>query len=136
MRKLWILIGVIIAGGVFFVFFNGEENKENQLSPLPTASPKATTQTHTININEQGFSPSELTINRGDAVRFVNTGRQNHWPASGIHPVHNVCPGLDPLEAIQPGESFTFTFTEIKECPVHDHLHPFDLSKKARIIVQ
>jgi len=133
MKTLLIILVIIVVVIVFLLLFKNEEG-ELLLSPKPT--PEATTQTHTISMNEQGFSPLEITIRRGDSVRFLNTGSQNFWPASGIHPTHQICLGLDPLELIGPGESFTFTFSEVKECPFHNHLTPFDEKFKGRIIVQ
>lgn len=135
MKKALATAIIIIAAIGIFLFLKKEGSLENQLSPTPTAisSPQATTRTHTINISESGFNPTELTIKRGDSVRFVNTGRRNQWPASGVHPIHQICPGLNPLEAIQPGESFSFTVNEVKECPIHDHLFP---SVRGKITVQ
>lgn len=101
------------------------------LSPLPTESPTA--QTHEIIILSSGFEPSQLTINKGDTVRFINKDDSPHWPASGIHPVHQLCPGFDALKGLSTNETYEFTFTEAKGCPMHDHLNP---SVSGKITVQ
>lgn len=85
--------------------------------------PKPATQT--IVMTSQGFSPSSLTIAVGTTVQFVNKDPDApHWPASGVHPTHQICPGFDSLRPIEPEGSYRFTFTEAKTCPMHDHLNP------------
>lgn len=94
-----------------------------QVTPSPSLSPQAGV---TIVMNASGFSPSTVTITRGTTVTFVNQDSGNHWPASGVHPTHQLCPGFDALRGVAPGErySYTFNFTPPKVCPFHDHLTP------------
>lgn len=94
-------------------------------TPTPTPSPTpSTSQEKLIEMTAQGFVPSSITISRGTTVRFTNKDTASHWPASGVHPIHQICPGFDALHSIQPGESYTFIFTTAKTCPFHDHLNP------------
>lgn len=74
-----------------------------------------------IEMTPAGFSPSNVTIKVGDTVKFVNKDTRGRWPASGMHPSHLICPGFDSLGLIAPGEAYSHTFTEAKECPMHDH---------------
>jgi hypothetical protein len=75
-------------------------------------------------IGESGFVPTDLTINRGDTVTFTNTGTTNHWPASDIHPSHEIYPEFDPRRSLLPGESWSFTFTKPGLWRMHDHDMP------------
>ncbi|MBI4132674.1 MAG: hypothetical protein HY473_01055 [Candidatus Sungbacteria bacterium] len=90
----------------------------------PPTSAKRTPKTYRILMTPTGFEPSNLTINTGDTVTFFNNDQRLRWPASGMHPTHQICPGFDALRFIPRGESYSFTFKTAKECPFHDHLLP------------
>ena len=72
--------------------------------------------------NEPGYQPSELTINRGDTVRFINRSGTHHWPASDLHPTHGIYPDFDSRRAIADGEVWEFSFDKKGEWKFHDHL--------------
>lgn len=78
----------------------------------------------TISVDESGFTPATLTIQSGTTVTFVNNGQAPHWPASDIHPTHEILPELDSKGALQTGETFSYTFTDVGTWSVHDHLAP------------
>ena len=80
--------------------------------------------THKIEMTPSGFSPKEVKIKKGDKVEFVNKDSRKRWPASGVHPIHLLCPGFDAMKGIGAGETYSFTFNEVKDCPFHDHLSP------------
>lgn len=92
-------------------------------SPTPSPTPPAAGEP-AVEMTAQGFSPSTLTVSSGTTVRFVNRDSVAHWPASGVHPTHQVCPGFDALRPVEPGASYSFTFSVAKTCPMHDHLNP------------
>ena len=97
--------------------------------PVPaSAAPSVPTanvpQTVTVTMVPEGFSPTTLTIKKGDTVRFINQDTRPRWPASGMHPTHLICQGFDALRGIASGEVYEFTFKEAKICPMHDHLMP------------
>jgi plastocyanin len=77
-----------------------------------------------VQIHDQGFVPSEIEIVQGEAVAFENRGREPHWPASNIHPTHQVYPEFDPRQPVLPGQRWTFVFERPGTWPFHDHLHP------------
>ena len=78
--------------------------------------------THEVVRDTIGYQPAELTINRGDTVRFINRGGAHHWPASDLHPTHGVYPDFDPRRAIADGEVWEFTFAKRGEWKFHDHV--------------
>lgn len=96
-----------------------------QASPTPTPTPTPTStvknQTVTITFADGTASPKDVTIKVGDSVKFINNDDVLRWPASGVHPTHQICPGFDSLRGLNKGETYSFTFREAKVCPWHDH---------------
>ncbi len=92
---------------IIFVFFNHAAGKQV-----------------TIRMAENGFNPTSITINQNDTVIFINSGVQNHWPASNIHPSHAIYPEFDPKRGIAPGKSWSFKFNKPGSWRFHDHLYP------------
>lgn len=70
------------------------------------------------------FEPSEIEIELGDTVTFVNESDEPMWPAANSHPTHNSLSDFDPLEPIAPGGSWTYTFNAPGEWGFHDHVRP------------
>ena len=77
-----------------------------------------------IQMNETEFSPAKITIKKGKAVKFINEGKESHWPASNIHPTHAIYPEFDPKRGIAPGDSWSFIFDRVGSWRMHDHLFP------------
>lgn len=100
-------------------------------STSPDVSPSA--MQATVSITDAGFSPATLTVKAGTTVTFVNNGTGPHWPASDPHPIHTDLSGFDAKRGLNPGETYSFTFTTVGTHGMHDHLHP---SAKGSIIVQ
>lgn len=80
--------------------------------------------THIITIGDTGFSPSVTTIGLGSTVIFKNISNQDRWPASDIHPSHQIYPEFDPKKPIPPKQSWSFTFDKPGEWKFHDHISP------------
>lgn len=78
----------------------------------------------TIEITDTDFNPQNLTIPLGTTVVFKNTGKKSHWPASSIHPTHDIYPEFDPRKSIMPQQSWQFTFDQVGQWRFHDHLFP------------
>lgn len=84
----------------------------------------------TVKITSSGFEPKTLTVKEGTTVTFVNEDSNKHWPASAMHPTHNVYPEsggcigskFDACKGLEQGESFSFTFNEKGSWNYHDHL--------------
>ncbi|HVS79998.1 MAG TPA: hypothetical protein VHF05_03375 [Candidatus Paceibacterota bacterium] len=81
-------------------------------------------QTVYVQMTDHGFEPAEVTINQGDLVVFQNADTASHWPASDIHPTHQIYPEFDPKRPIPGGESWSFTFNRAGSWGMHDHLYP------------
>lgn len=94
-------------------------------TPSPAATPVTeTSEASTIAIDETGFSPQTVTVAAGSEVTFVNNGQAKHWPASAVHPTHQLLPGFDAKRGLETGEEYTFTFTQAGTWGCHDHLNP------------
>ena len=135
-----IVVLVVLVGGYYLL--SGSNYSANP-SPAPSAAPSGTppapsvvapTSEVAVDLVAGGnFSPATVTIAAGTSVRFTNKDSVPHWPASGVHPTHQVCPGFDSLRPLQSGESYSFKFTVAKTCPAHDHLNP---GARGTVVVQ
>lgn len=105
-----IILGLVIIAQALYLF------KNQFVSP--------NSESHTVMLTEDGFSPEDLTINKGDAIVFATNRNQPFWPASNLHPTHQIYPEFDPREPIEPDKSWQFTFTKVGNWKYHDHLAP------------
>jgi plastocyanin len=77
-----------------------------------------------VEITDDGFEPSSLTVPSGTSVTFENKSSDDSWPASDVHPTHQEYPGFDAKKPLLPGESYSFTFTKTGSWGYHNHLEP------------
>lgn len=68
--------------------------------------------------------PDSVTIDQNSTVIFLNKDSNLHWPASNIHPTHELYPEFDPKKPIRPNESWSLKPTKVGEWKYHDHLSP------------
>lgn len=88
--------------------------------PVVAAPAKPATSLHLVTYNGKGFSPRELTIIKGDTVRFLNISDESMWIVSDLPHTHNAYPiktenGCSPTifdmcTAIKNGKHWDFTF--------------------------
>jgi plastocyanin len=71
-----------------------------------------------------GFEPRSITVDRGGTVTWVNDSGDDAWPASDVHPTHQLLPGFDPKRVVTSGESWSYTFGAPGRHPYHNHLAP------------
>ncbi len=93
-------------------------------SPAPAVlppSPEASGDRFTVRYTTSGFSPKSITINRGEAIKFINDTNQTMWVASDPHPIHTLYPGFDEGKSVGKGGVFTFTFTDAGTWSYHNH---------------
>ena len=117
MGKLLIgLIIIIIILGAFFYFQKTDSSKnisDNQITEEDQLVQNINQpNSNIIEFTDSGYSPSTLTIKKGDTVTFINKQNSLTWPASAIHPTHTVYPRSD-----------------IKKCGTLEESQIFDASK-------
>jgi plastocyanin len=114
---------------------------------VPTTSTPTTTSEVIIKITTDVFEPKGVEIFKGTKVTWVNEQSNPSWPASAVHPTHEVYPGssikkcgtpeqdkiFDACRGLKQGESWSFIFNEVGEWYYHDHLNP---SLKGKIVVK
>lgn len=150
MKTPYMLIGIIIAvvviGGVFMLQSSnnsqtptlGEE--ENMMPPLEVQSQSSPT----VVYGDEGYSPKELMIKKGEIVTFKNESSQPMWTASAVHPSHTAYPGtdikncgnammmdmmFDSCAGVPAREVWKFQFNETGGWGYHNHLKPSDWGK-------
>ncbi len=89
--------------------------------PSPITARSATL---VIEITPNGFEPSEITVEAGNTVIFTNKDIVDRWPASNIHPTHELYPEFDPKKSIPPSSSWNFIPHKTGVWRFHDHLFP------------
>jgi plastocyanin len=114
-----VAIIIVLAVGMFFFF-----NSRKQVAPGEQTKAASQEPSVTIHITEEGFSPSEVTVKQGETVEWVNNTSAPRWPASNLHPTHEIYPEFDPMEPVESGKTWSFTFAKAGSWSYHDHLAP------------
>jgi hypothetical protein len=112
LKLFFILIGIVVVLiGALLFFYSNERN-----SIIPKE--------YIVELSEDGFEPKEITINRGDIIKFITSLEKPFWPASNLHPSHTIYSEFDPREPIELDESWSFKFMKSGTWKYHDHLAP------------
>ncbi len=100
-------------------------------APSPGGTGSAPAATVTIG---SSVAPSDLRIEAGDSLRFVNSSASAHEIKSDPHPTHGSCPPIDRAGVLQPGASVVVgPFTLAGTCYYHDHNDPENASLRGQI---
>jgi plastocyanin len=156
---IWIVIIVILGVGGFMWWQNSQSASMNvESGPVETASENtgvpntvtasdasstatvqvgepAVADTVTITYDGKAFTPAQVTIKKGDTVKFKDADGKM-WVASGPHPGHTGYDGTSrsthcaqgyngpaAFDQCVPGESYSFTFDKAGTWPYHDHVN-------------
>lgn len=144
-----VIVIVIVVGGIWYFTSTKPSNYVAPTTPAPeTSQPAAEEQlARVIVAADSGFSPSSITIKKGETITFRNESSQLSWPASAIHPTHTVYPGsniakcgttgaegiFDACTGLAKGQAWSFKFDIPGTWKYHDHLNP---SRNGTIIVE
>lgn len=148
MKKILIGVGVLailMAGYLLFVKSKSGDmqmeipviqNESSEPSPVVSESPKtsspaanpapASPTTHAVTIRDFSFSPSTLTIKKGDTIVWTNKD-------SAPHTVTWDVAGQQSSGTLKSGETFSFTFNSAGTFSYHCAFHP---SMKGKIVAQ
>lgn len=131
---LGLLVFILVVGG--YLLMNRGSSSIPTGNQSPTSAPSAPTEKNTakntVTLNSNGFSPSTLTIKKGETVTWANKSGQEATVNSDPHPTHTNYPPLN-LGSFQNGTIFTLTFDKIGSYGYHNHLNP---SQKGTIVVK
>lgn len=144
MNKIYLysigIIVLLILGGAAFFFLTSNTEINQTYEAVGSGEPTGGgvvggnfTPEATIVRTNDGYEPKGVTINQGDTVSFTNESDAFHWPASDVHPTHQIYSDFDPRTPIGPGETWSFTFMEAGEWVFHDHLRA---NLRGKVIVQ
>lgn len=110
---------------------DGAAGGETTTPPAPSTG---TSGARTVEVvySDTGYSPAEVSVKKGDTVKFTNRSTKEMWPASAIHPTHSIYPeksasdclgsSFDACDGIAVGGSWSFTFNSVGSWRYHDHL--------------
>ena len=116
-----------------------DEEMEEMMDEMMGGHDEADVEAVVISFNGVNYEPANVQMSVGNTVRFENnSGSRVMWPASVVHPTHTVYPGssigkcgteeagdiFDACRALDPGESYSFTFKWVGQWGYHDHLRP------------
>ncbi|MBI3290513.1 cupredoxin domain-containing protein [Candidatus Microgenomates bacterium] len=77
-----------------------------------------------VKMTPKAFIPNEVTVDQNSTIIFINQDEIPRWPASNIHPTHELYPEFDPKHEVKPGESWNFKPKKAGAWQFHDHLDP------------
>lgn len=121
-----IVLVVVLGGGYLLMKQTPSPTPPPSVVTPPTAvtPPPAPLGEVVITVGNSGYTPDKITIKKDETVKFVNAASEDRWPASNIHPTHQIYPEFDPKRPIPAGQSWSFTFDKVGIWRCHDHLEP------------
>jgi plastocyanin len=129
------IIGIGI--GVYYIASNNNLNTnvpapatqlpttQTPAAPVPDTSVVPSSSSVAVDIKSFSFNPPTLTVKTGTKVTWINKDSVPHTITSDSGTLLN-------SEAISPGQSFSFTFTNTGSVKYHCKIHP---TMKGQIIV-
>jgi len=92
----------------------------------------------TIIIDATGtVTPKDVTVPVGSRVTFTNNHNTSHQMASDPHPEHTLCPSLETVGFVSPGQSRTSgNLNTAMVCTYHDHNNDTNQNLRGTIRVQ
>ncbi|MEK7153515.1 MAG: cupredoxin domain-containing protein [Patescibacteria group bacterium] len=127
--KLIVTFVVVAAVAAGIVFAAGKDTPDETKKSTSGNNQAAPT---TITFDGNGFSPAEVTVKSGGAIKIVNQSEAEIEPSSDPHPTHTINSELNAGD-IEPGENKTFTVTKKGTWGYHNH---YSASQRGSIIVE
>lgn len=115
-----LLILIIAAGG--YVYLTNQKPQPPKTSQKPTVN-RTLPKEVTITLDKNGFSPKEVTIKQGTAVRWKNISGKEQTVNSDDHPSHQKHRELN-FGIFKNGSTVAFVFKKPGTYEYHNHLQP------------
>lgn len=135
-KTIAVIAALIIIGIGIYYFLSNNSSTSTQNTSVPTtqtvvpAVPDTTTaptsSNATVSIKNFSFSPSALTVKIGTKVTWTNNDSVPHTVTSDTGSLLN-------SQTLSPGQSFSFTFTDLGTVKYHCNIHPM---MKGSVIVE
>jgi plastocyanin len=137
-----IIIVVVLAIGGWAIFGRGNSSNnslygnstnsstQNKQSSNNNSAPNASqsSMTGSVNIANMAFTPSQITVAKGGTVTWTNNDSTTHTVIDDLSNVGGPSSG-----DIQPGGTYSFTFTKTGSFQYHCSIHP---SMRGTIVVK
>ncbi|MBI2009474.1 cupredoxin domain-containing protein [Candidatus Saccharibacteria bacterium] len=128
------LVGIALVIAAVLVFGGNNDDGGQQSTNQPTTSspqqpttnnaePSATNEATVITYNGSLFSPSQVTVNKGDTITIKNDSSVPVDVESTPHPVHTDNTELN-LGQIEVGKNTSFSISQVGSWGYHNHLDP------------
>lgn len=138
-KALKLMIGIIVVALVAgaLLIMGGKNTSQTKSTSAANNNSSTTSSTNqaasaTITYDGDKFSPASVTVKAGDSVKVVNSSETDMQFDSDPHPVHTDNTELN-AGLIAPGESKTFTLTNVGKWGYHNHLNS---SQQGTIVVE
>lgn len=141
--KIILLALVVLASGCID---NGQNDSAEPDTSEQASALADSAEDNTIYLTDSGFQPSELTIQQGETVTWINNASNSMWVATNAHPSHTNYAGSSIYQHCQMGDQtepafdqchsedeFSFTFEKTGEWSYHNHKRT---GQRGTVIVQ
>jgi hypothetical protein len=118
------LVLVLAASLASYKKSTGNSDTDNKMQVQANTVMKSTGVEYTIEIRADGFYPKDITVPKNSKVRFVTRLDKSFWPASNLHPSHEIYPEFDSKKPISAKSYWEFVFGRSGSWSYHDHLSP------------
>lgn len=127
-QRYFIILGLIILfAGSFFLFKNSKITQQAKTTKNNASPPKEAI----IELNKSGFSPANVTISVGGAVRWKNISGDKQTVNSDDYPTNQLHKELN-FGVFNSGSSVVYIFTKAGTYGYHNQFHP---EQKGKITV-
>jgi plastocyanin len=138
MRKV-LLVALVVAASACLQSGNPSNQSESGLNQTSSPAPDANS-SNVVYLTASGFQPSELTIEQGETVTWINNASSPMWVGSDRHPTHTQFDGTstnqhceypadqdrqerlgNPFDSCASVNEFSYTFEKTGEWGYHNH---------------
>lgn len=132
-QYLWFLIVLALLLFTGSVFYFNKDVSPGQQANFKNGNGKYLGKVYTVYYTSGVFSPTNLQINIGDTIRFLNDSLAPMRVVSDPHPDHTDLAGFDSVSDIPPQGIFSYTFSKRG---IFDYHNERKLEQKGTIIVK
>lgn len=112
-----IIILFVTFGAGYYFFFRPIPISQNDISVIEEIQKQPLTVVYT----NEGYFPKEISVKKGDTLKFVNMSDRMIWTASDEHPAHTIYPEFDQKTSAAKGNEYSFTFEKVGTWGYHNH---------------